>query len=802
MRKIVLNLGNGTLSNGCQTVIGEVFESLSGSSRTTATSSSRFTGQLPAAPQLAAMQQQWLQLYHARHQDQLLRIRLLQQQGICYSAPQFRALCNDIKIQLNQWLDSPEFRSIDQILRRELARTDSAQIILETTDTQLRKLPWHLWRMLEQYSYVELSFGTDNWHSLPPLSFTSAQSRILVTLGHGNGLNLAADCQALSDLSNTQLKILESPSLNQLHEQLWQPEGWDIFFFAGHSQTNERIGIIDLNDQEQLTIEQLKYALGKAIEQGLKIAIFNSCDGLGLAQQLSDLQIPYVVVMREPVPDSVAQQFVHYLLAAFADGAPFHLAVREARQRLAGLENDSPGASWLPIVWQNPTAPAIYWQDLQQAENIAIPSKHQRWRSPCFKSLLLGGGVLLLRALGALEPLELAAYDRLMRQRPTEPIDPRIVTVEISEQATSDYGYPLPDEVLTDLIEKVNQAEPLAIGLDIHRARPHPVSQETGHAKLLRQVEENPNLFLVCSYSSRDKNVQAPRELPEQLRQEQVGFSDLPVDVASRRMSAVRSEFVSPSGDVDSDRAVVRRQLLSYDPTFSPTSSTCTTPYSFSFQLAYQYLYEKGITPLTVTENERWQFGSVVFEPLPQRLGGYQNLERSSSQILLNYRVNRPAHSITLEDLFTDNFDPQMVRNRIVLIGYNAPISRDYFETPYGQMSGLWVHAHMVSQLVSTVLDNRPLIQGLPQWRNFQWGDILWILVWSCASGYAASAIKRTSLWLIVMITSAFLLYWVCWLLLIYGVWLPLMPTMLGATGSATAVRLSSRRYARKASGV
>ncbi|MEN8443436.1 MAG: CHASE2 domain-containing protein, partial [Cyanobacteria bacterium J06555_13] len=184
------------------------------------------------------------------------------------------------------------------------------------------------------------------------------------------------------------------------------------------------------------------------------------------------------------------------------------------------------------------------------------------------------------------------------------------------------------------------------------------------------------------------------------------------------------------------------------------------------------------------------------------RLGGYQNLERSSSQILLNYRVNRPAHSITLEDLFADNFDPQMVRNRIVLIGYSAPISRDYFETPYGQMSGLWVHAHMVSQLVSTVLDNRPLIQGLPQWRNFQWGDILWILVWSCASGYAASAIKRTSLWLIVMITSAFLLYWVCWLLLIYGVWLPLMPTMLGATGSATAVRLSSRRYARKAPGV
>jgi hypothetical protein len=95
------------------------------------------------------------------------------------------------------------------------------------------------------------------------------------------------------------------------------------------------------------------YALKKAVEGGLKLAIFNSCDGLGLARQLDDLQIPQMVVMRELVPDKVAQEFLKYFLTAFAGGKSFYLAVREARERLQGLEGKFPCASWLPVICQN-----------------------------------------------------------------------------------------------------------------------------------------------------------------------------------------------------------------------------------------------------------------------------------------------------------------------------------------------------------------------------------------------------------------------------------------------------------------
>ena len=312
----------------------------------------RFTGQLPAAPDLAQTQRWWQQLYAARNQDQALRIHVIDGAGLRYSENDFHQCCDRLVSQFNDWLNTPEFLSIDRRLRTELERADNVQIILETTDAQMRKLPWHLWQLLSDYTHAELTFCALDWRPMLLRSNSSAQARILAVFGNHHGLDLDVDLAVLESLENTHVSVLKSPPLSHLHETLWQPQGWDIFFFAGHSQTEGDTGVINLNTQERLTIAQIKHALSKAIANGLKIAIFNSCDGLGLAQQLSDLQIPYVVVMREPVPDAVAQQFLSYLLTAFAEGLPFHLAMREARQRLSGLENDIPCASWLPIIWQ------------------------------------------------------------------------------------------------------------------------------------------------------------------------------------------------------------------------------------------------------------------------------------------------------------------------------------------------------------------------------------------------------------------------------------------------------------------
>ncbi|MEO0969096.1 MAG: CHAT domain-containing protein, partial [Cyanobacteria bacterium J06639_18] len=75
---------------------------------------------------------------------------------------------------------------------------------------------------------------------------------------------------------------------------------------------------------------------------GLKLAIFNSCDGLGLAKELGDLNIPQTIVMRENVPDIIAHEFLKNFLKSFAAGESLHLAVRYARLQLQGLEDNFP----------------------------------------------------------------------------------------------------------------------------------------------------------------------------------------------------------------------------------------------------------------------------------------------------------------------------------------------------------------------------------------------------------------------------------------------------------------------------
>ncbi|TAF62763.1 MAG: hypothetical protein EAZ59_22855 [Oscillatoriales cyanobacterium] len=126
--------------------------------------------------------------------------------------------------------------------------------------------------------------------------------------------------------------------------------------FSGHSESevDGSTGVICINDTDNLTVEQLKDSLKIAIQKGLEIAIFNSCDGLGLAKQLADLDIPQIIVMRELVPDAIAQEFLRIFLQAFVGGKSFYVSVREI-----------PGVSWLPVICQNKAEFPKTWRELQ-----------------------------------------------------------------------------------------------------------------------------------------------------------------------------------------------------------------------------------------------------------------------------------------------------------------------------------------------------------------------------------------------------------------------------------------------------
>ncbi|NES19839.1 MAG: CHASE2 domain-containing protein [Symploca sp. SIO3E6] len=720
---------------------------------------------------------------------------------------------NNMKTWLKTSVDE-SWQRIRERLGREFANhADEIRLVIQAGETQLWKLPWHVWDLLEQYPDVGISFSLPEFER-PEVQQTSVsqpnQVRILAVLGDSSNLNLQPDQEAIRGLEGAETVFLEQPQAQELIRKLRDKNSWDIFFFAGHSQTESDTGRIYLNDQESLTIDQFKHALQTAIHQGLKIAIFNSCDGLGLAQKLANLQIPVVIVMQEVVPDQVAQSFLKEFLREYSQGQPLYTAVRRAQESLEEFQ-ELPGATWLPVICQNPAEVPPTWEELLQpavmpvdldvgafAQHGALAAKHlgdnsstkpkvynpNAWPfdslTTCFKpkllrvfltSIIVTGLVIAVRSLGLIQTWELQAFDHLMRRRPVEEADRRLLIIGADERDISEdwYGHPLPDEILTQLLSKLQQHQPSVIGLDIVRDQP----VEPGYQALVAHMEQNKDLIAICALG---KSIEYSIAPPPQIPETQVGFVDLYND-----------------SDLNDQDDTIRRYLLSRTGNALAQTSRCSTSYSLSWNLAYRYFKARGIS--VEATGKDWKFGSVIIKRLQSRSGGYQKLDAAGNQLLLNYRnipnisQNTPhiAQQVTVRDVLTnsDNFDPAWVQDRVVLIGVTAASIQDDHGTPYGKMRGLYIHAHAVSQILSAVEDNRPLLWWWPQW-----GDGLWIGFWSLAGGVIVWYLPGTLPKGVAFSISVLFLYGCCWFVFTKGGWIPLVPSVLALIGTGGIVEL------------
>ncbi len=689
------------------------------------------------------------------------------------SQAEFDQLCQKLQLQLNTWLNADAFRPIDRQLRTHLKPTDEFRLIVAAADPKLLRLPWCLWEFFSDYPKAEVALSPPEYTRSLQVSSTRPRGkvRILGILGNSQGINIAQDQQLLQQLPNTEIKFLVEPKAQELNQQLWQP-GWDMLFFAGHSSSSKGKGCIHLNPTESLTIEELKYGLRTAIAHGLKLAIFNSCDGLGLAQALADLHLPQVIVMREPVPDLVAQEFLKHFLAAFTQGQSLYLAVRQAREQLQALESKFPCATWLPVICQNPAELPPTWQEWCGTPPVPLrlPTRGEL-KMMLLTSIAVTTFIFGIRWLSWLQPLELWAFDRLMQLRTTESPDSRLLVITISEQDIQSQGDELRhgslgEVTLNQLLEKLEKAQPRVIGLDLYRDFP------ASESVLRNHLRQNDHLIAICKRPAPPDDPSGILPPPE-LSEDRLGFSD----------------FVQ-----DSDGAI-RRQLLFMSP--NPTSR-CTTAYAFSLQLAFRYLEARGVTP-KFTPSGNLQLGGVVFDQLASRSEGYQPVDARGNQILLNYRASPSpqaiAQQVSLTQVLTGQINPNAIKNRIILIGTIAPSSGDYWYTPYGtefsrKLPGVFIHAQMISQVLSAVLDHRPLL-----WVWVHWGDTLWIGVWSLAGGIIGWRFHGFLSLGLALSAASGTLTGLCLLLLLQGGWIPLVPAIasLLITGSSIASILDQR---------
>ncbi|PHJ58485.1 histidine kinase [Nostoc linckia z18] len=371
------------------------------------------------------------------------------------------------------------------------------------------------------------------------------------------------------------------------------------------------------------------------------------------------------------------------------------------------------------------------------------------WRQAALPGIAVLVIVIIARLTGSLQVLEWMTLDTFIRLRSPEPTDDKVVIIGINEaDIRSVRRYPIPDGEIAALLKTVEKYKPRAIGLDIVRDIPI----EPGNDQLVKVFQQKKNLIGI-------EKVLPPDQIPPppQLSQQQVGFSDLIPDQDGK----------------------YRRYLLWTTNPQNPMQDK----FSLSLRLAAAYLSAQGIQLETgIRDPDTIRFDTVEIPRFLPNSGGYVGANADGVKILLNFRSGRePFRILSLKDIKTGNFQPSWLRDRIVLIGISASSVPDFFNTSAiaglkipGQVSGVEFHAHACSQIIHAVLEQRPLLKV---WSD-KW-EYLWIIIW----GFVPIIIGRMtqSVWknLLAVGAVSFCLVGVGYLLIVWGWWIPVTPSLL-----------------------
>ncbi len=402
---------------------------------------------------------------------------------------------------------------------------------------------------------------------------------------------------------------------------------------------------------------------------------------------------------------------------------------------------------------------------LQQLANPQLAKNQGSWKNfirngLCIVTvswLLTTGLVLGIAELKIVQPLELAAYDRMMRLRfatnlfwnlsyeDKQPfdIDSRLLTIDIAQNDLKSS----PNNVLNQLLTKLQSYQPSIIGLNIYQPK----------SKLAVNVKRQDNIIAACQSNMGTK-------FDPTIPAANIGFDRIMVD----------------------DDGIVRRSLLFAD---SFESKYCTAKYSFETLLAIAYLKQRNM-PVNFTQTGDFQIGKASIQPTKLDRG-YQQIS-DGYQIMLDYRsTGKIAEQVSLADVLEERINSNLVKGRIVIIGTT---SNNTYYTPYRRsISALNIHAHVVSQILTAATAERPLFRV---WSRQQ--QVKWIAAWALAGGVLAWLLRPFWALLIGKIIILLVLILVSFNIFTQSGWVPLVaPTLaLVITGwLVAALRVSLNKY-------
>ena len=476
-----------------------------------------------------------------------------------------------------RWLGEGEVRNIQQRIRDEFARvTQSAStserdlgdqpgvdIFLACDSPEVARLPWEAWPLAPEFApsgairIVRTAMNEPQGNRALKASSRRGKPRILAILGDDPRLPLQEDWKAVRSLK----------PIAKVERFSWQPEddvaaikkkfaakicdsrGWDVLFFAGHSDdTAVTGGRMAIAPNISLSISEIEEYLTQARENGLQLAIFNSCSGLSIANSLVDMGLQ-VAVMRERIRNDVAQSFLKPLCQQLAQYRDIHDALLNASHHLKSAERFAyPSAHLIPSFF-SPSGAAPYriepvgWK--RQLKK-GIPTR--RWLPTVGEAIIFAAFLTLsLRhevqyPLFNLRTLIQANYRHLTEQlnlhtdATQSPPEPPVLLVAIDQESLDQESRhrfesgkekisprPIDREYLAKLITRLSELEAEVIGIDFFINTEQP-GEET-LAKALKSAVEEQNSWFILAAPKRDvRPVRTEVASPKWSLQGDIGF--------------------------------------------------------------------------------------------------------------------------------------------------------------------------------------------------------------------------------------------------------------------------------------
>lgn len=549
--------------------------------------------------------------------------------------------------EFHRWLNSAQLVEIRQQIV-QLATHSSLpaphlrylDLFLSCNARELDYLPWEVWEMGREFAATSAIrivripktirssvHATHHTHRRKP--------RILVILGDETGLNFQTDRQAvqsLAKLSEVQFIGWQPDQdckhlLTQIAGAIADPQGWDCLFFAGHSnETALTGGKLAIAPGIAISISEIMPHLKLACARGLQFALFNSCNGLSIAEALVDLGVSQVVVMREPIHNQVAQEFLIQFLRSLAEFKDVHESLTGVCQSLKCEKHLTyPSAHLVPSLFQHPSTALfrLHPTDLKSRLRPWLPTRIQ-----AVSLLILSLLSLTLPLQGKLleQRLWMQSLYRHITQQGIAPTPPPVTLVQIDSQsiqaAKLTQAHPMDRSYLATIINRLAALNAEIVGVDYLFDRPaaQPQKDQDLSQAIQTAIQQPPQSWFVFVsmqengewVSLRPDLVPPNRSLTGDMHL--LTLNDIPLYVKTVTPTPftwdnsitqpplpfsfllafaqdIRSQFQSDSADLARHSTISLNQILSRSPISIPNRARLRPLTAFSYQFNQLWLH-------------------------------------------------------------------------------------------------------------------------------------------------------------------------------------------------------------------